>query len=57
MKLKLGQYRNSRLMYHIYLNQADGVYLFLYFVKFLSLKFQNIKFLVTLFCEAYKVET
>ena len=48
---------DSRLMYHVYLNWAAGVYLFLYFFNFLSLKFQNIKFLVTLFCEAYKVET
>ena len=44
-------------MYHVYLNQAAGVYLFFYFFNFLSLKFQNIKFFVTLFCEAYKVET
>ena len=44
-------------MYHVYLNWAADVYLFLYFFSFLSLKFQNIKCLVTLFCEAYKVET
>ena len=44
-------------MYHVYLNQAAGIYLLLYFFNFLSLKFQNIKFFVTLFCEAYKVET
>ena len=56
-KLKLGLHINSRLMYHVYLNRTAGVYLFLYFFNFLSLKFQNIKFLVTLFCEAYKVET
>ena len=48
---------NSRLMYHVYWNRAACVYLFLYFFNFLSLKFQNIKFLVTLFCETYKVET
>ena len=56
-KLKLGPHMDSRLMYHVYLNQAAGVYLFLYFFNFLSLKFKNITFLVTLFCEAYKVET
>ena len=44
-------------MYHIYLNQAAGIYLFLYFLNFLSLKFQNIKFFITLFCKAYKVKT
>ena len=44
-------------MYHVYSNQAAGVYLFLYFFSFVSLKFQNIRFFVTLFWEAYKVET
>ena len=48
---------DSRLMYHVYLNQAAGAYLFLYFFNFLSLEFQNIKFFVTFFCKAYKVET
>ena len=33
------------------------VYLFLYFFSFLCSKFQTIKFFVTLFCEAFKVET
>ena len=33
-------------MYHVYFNQAADIYLFLYFFN-LSLKFQNIKFLVT----------
>ena len=56
-KLKPGLHMNSRLTYHVYLNRAASVYLFLYFFSFLSRKFQNIKFLVTLFCEAYKVET
>ena len=56
-KLKLGPHMDSRLMYHVYLNQAAGAYLFLYFFNFLSLRFQNIKFFVTFFCEAYKVET
>ena len=51
-KLKLGPH-----MYHEYLNQAAGVYLFLYCFTFLSLKFQNIKYFITLFCKAYKVET
>ena len=55
-KLKLGPHMDSRLMYHVYFNQAAGAYLFLYLFKFLCLKFQNI-FFVTLFCEAYKVET
>ena len=54
-KLKLGPHMDSRLMYHVYLDQAAGVYLVLYFFNFLSLKFQNIKFFVTFFCEAYKV--
>ena len=59
MDLKLGPHMDSRLMYmyHVYLNRAAGVYLFLYFFNFLSFKFQNIKFFVTLFYEAYKVET
>ena len=48
---------DSRLMYHVYLNQAAGAYLFLYFFNFLCLEFQNIRFFVTFFCEAYKVET
>ena len=53
-KLKLGPHMDSRLMCHVVLNQAAGFHLFLYFFNFLSLKFQNIKFFVTLFCEAYK---
>ena len=56
-KLKLDPHMDSRLMYHVYLNRAAGVYLFLHFFNFLSLKFQNIKFFITLFCKAYKVET
>ena len=56
-KLKLGPHMDSRLMYHVYLNQAADVYLFLYLFIFLSLKFQNIKFFITLFYKAYKVET
>ena len=56
-KLKLGPHVDSRLMYRVYLNHAAGVYLFLYFFNFLSLKFQHIKFFITLFCKAYKVET
>ena len=35
-ELKLGPHTDSRLMYHVYLNQAAGVYLFLYFFNFLS---------------------
>ena len=35
-KLKLGSHMNSGLMYHVYLNQATGAYLFLYFFNFLS---------------------
>ena len=34
-KLKLGLHMDSR--YHVYLNQAAGAYLFLYFFSFLSL--------------------
>ena len=30
-KLKLGLHMNSRLMYHLYLNWAPGVYLFIQF--------------------------
>ena len=48
-QLKLGPDMVSRLMYHdcvlVYLNQAAGIYLFLYFSNFHSLKFQNFKFL------------
>ena len=55
-QLKLGPHMDSRLMYHVYLSQAPGVYLFLYFFNFHSLKFQNIKFFVTLFCEALKLK-
>ena len=54
-KLKLGPHMDSRLMYHMYLNQAAGAYLFLYFFNFLSLEFQNIKFFVTFFCKAYNM--
>ena len=56
-KLKLGPHLDSWLVYHVYLNQAAGAYLFFHFFNFLSLKFQNIKLFVTLFCEAYKVGT
>ena len=35
-QLKLGLHMDSRLMYHVYLNQAAGVDLFLYFFNFLS---------------------
>ena len=56
-KLKLGPHMDSRLVYHVYLNQAAGAYLFFNYFNFLSLKLQNIKFFVTLFCEACKVET
>ena len=41
----------------VYLNQVAGAYLVLYFFNFLSFEFQNLKFFVTFFCEAYKVET
>ena len=42
-KLKLGPHMDSRLVYHVYLNQAAGAYLLFYFFNVLSLKFQNIK--------------
>ena len=32
-------------LYHVYLNRTANVYLLLYFFKFLSLKFQKVKFL------------
>ena len=48
-KLKLGPHMDSRLMYHVYLNQAAGAYLLLYFFNFLYLKFQNINFFLSLF--------
>ena len=54
-KLKLGTHMDSRLMYHVYLNQA-GVYLFLYFFIFLLTNSKTLIF-VTLFCEFYKVVT
>ena len=41
-KLKLGPHMDSRLIYHVYLNQASSIYLVLCFFRFLSLKFQNI---------------
>ena len=44
-QLKLGPHMDSRLMYHAYLKQAAGAYLFLYFFYFFSLEFQNINFL------------
>ena len=56
-KLKLGSHMDSRLVYHVYLNQVAGAYLFLYLFNFLSLKFQNIKFFVAFFCETFKVDT
>ena len=34
-----------------------GVYLFIYFLNFLYLKYQNINFFITLFCKAFKGET
>ena len=43
-------------MYHVYLNQAAGAYLFLCFLNFLSLKFQTIKHFVACSCEAYKLK-
>ena len=56
-KLKLGQHMDSRLMYHVYLNQTAGAYFsFISSVFFLS-NSKNTKIFVTLFCEAYKVET
>ena len=54
-KLKFGPHMDSRLMYHMFLNLV--LILFLYFFNFLSLKFQNIKYFVTFFCETYEVET
>ena len=43
-------------MYHVYLNQGlVCIYSFISSIFFSQI--QNIKFLVTLFCEAYKVET
>ena len=48
-KLKLGPHMDSRLMYHVYLNQAAGVYLFLFFFIFLSLHFQISKNVISLF--------
>ena len=53
-KLNLGLHMDIGLMHHVYLNQAAGAYLFLYFFNFLSLQFQHIQIFVTLFCEAYK---
>ena len=42
---KRGHCDTYHYLYHVYLNRAPNVYLFLYFFNFLSLKFQNIKFL------------
>ena len=41
--VKLGPHMDSRL-YHVYLNQAAGVYLFIYFFNFLCLRFQTLNF-------------
>ena len=49
-KLKLGPHMDSRLMYHVYLNQAAGAYLFLYFLIFFLL---NSKTLI--FCHFFSV--
>ena len=42
---KRGHCDTHHYLYHVYLNRAANVYLFLYFFNFLSLKSQNIKFL------------
>ena len=42
---KRGLSDTNHYLYHVYLNWAANIYLFLYFFNFLSLKFQNIKFL------------
>ena len=42
--MKLGPHMDSRLMYHVNLNQAAGVYLFFYFFNFLS-NFKTLNFL------------
>ena len=42
--MKFGEHMGSRLMYHVYLNQAAGAYFFLYFLKFLS-NSKTLKFL------------
>ena len=55
--MKLGPHMDSRLMYHVYLNQAAGfIYSFISSIFFL-LNSKTLNFSVTLFCEAYKVET
>ena len=45
------------LLFYVKENQIPPTYSSLNFFIFLSLKFQNIKFFITLFCKAYKVET
>ena len=54
--MKLGPHMDSRLMFHVYLNHTAGfIYSFISTIFFLS-NFKTL-FFVTLFCEAYKVET
>ena len=59
-RLKLGTHVDSGQVYRVYLNQASAAYSFLYFFRFLSLQFSNIKICCHTFlrnCEACKVET
>ena len=59
-RLKLGTHVDSGQMYRVYRNQAAAAYSSLYFFRFLSLQFSNIKIFCHTFlrnCEAYKVET
>ena len=59
-KLKHSTHMDSGQMDCVYQTQAAAAYLFLYFFRFLSLQFSNIKNFCCTFlrnCEAYKVET
>ena len=59
-RFKLGTHMDSGQMYRVYWNQAAAAYSSLYFFRFLSLKFSNIKIFCHTFlrnCVAYKVET
>ena len=53
-KFKHGIHVDNRWLYHVYWNQNASTYSFFYFVIFLSLRFSNIKKIVTLFSETVR---
>ena len=56
-RLKLVTYLKNGQMYRVYRNHAANlIHLFIFSFFFLS-NFQTLKFFITLFCEALKIET